>query len=52
MQIEAIMNNILPDDIDKNNMSIKISMGCHRIVFLNSFVTAVMVIRICTYILA
>ncbi|KAJ8665252.1 hypothetical protein QAD02_006914 [Eretmocerus hayati] len=42
LQIEAVMNNIEPGDTDKNNMSIKISMGCHRVVFLNSFVTTVM----------
>ncbi|KAL7290198.1 hypothetical protein TKK_0015907 [Trichogramma kaykai] len=42
LQIEAIMYNVEPDDIDKNNMSITITMGCHRVVFLNSFVTAVM----------
>ena len=37
------MNNIEPGDVDKNNMSISINMGCHRIVFLNAFVTSVMV---------
>ncbi|XP_031777535.1 vacuolar protein sorting-associated protein 13 isoform X3 [Nasonia vitripennis] len=42
LQIEAIMNNLEPDDSDKNNMSITITMGCHRIVFLNAFVTTVM----------
>ncbi|XP_023247319.1 vacuolar protein sorting-associated protein 13 [Copidosoma floridanum] len=42
LQIEAIMNNITPDDIDKNNMSITVTMGCHRVVFLNAFVTSVM----------
>lgn len=46
LQIEAIMNNIEPDDMDKNNMSITVTMGCHRVVFLNSFVTAVMVMRV------
>ena len=37
------MFNIETDDMDKNNMSIVVSMGCHRVVFLNAFVTAVMV---------
>lgn len=37
------MYNIEAGDMDKNNMSIKIIMGCHRVVFLNAFVTSVMV---------
>ena len=36
------MYNIEEWERDKNNMSVKISMGCHRIVFLNAFVTSVM----------
>lgn len=42
LHIDVIMNNIEPNDIDKNNMSITVTMGCHRIVFLNAFVTSVM----------
>ncbi|KAI4483365.1 hypothetical protein M0802_013464 [Mischocyttarus mexicanus] len=42
LKIEAIMYNIEPQDFDKNNMSIKIIMGCHRIIFLNAFVTNIM----------
>ncbi|XP_023289292.1 vacuolar protein sorting-associated protein 13 isoform X2 [Orussus abietinus] len=42
LQIQAVIYNIEPEEVDKNNMSIKINMGCHRVVFLNSFVTAVM----------
>ncbi|KAK2581118.1 hypothetical protein KPH14_007937 [Odynerus spinipes] len=42
LQIEAVMYNIEPQEVDKNNMSIKVIMGCHRIVFLNAFVTNVM----------
>ncbi|XP_068984481.1 intermembrane lipid transfer protein Vps13 isoform X1 [Bombus flavifrons] len=42
LQIQAIMYNIEPSDIDKNNMSITIVMGCYRIVFLNMFVTSIM----------
>lgn len=36
------MYNIEPWEVDKNNMSVKVTMGCHRIVFLNAFVTSVM----------
>lgn len=36
------MYNIEPHEMDKNNMSVKIIMGCHRIVFLNSFITSIM----------
>ncbi|XP_035721159.1 vacuolar protein sorting-associated protein 13-like isoform X2 [Vespa mandarinia] len=42
LKIEAVMYNIEPHEFDKNNMSIKIIMGCHRIIFLNVFVTNVM----------
>ncbi|XP_015115234.1 vacuolar protein sorting-associated protein 13 isoform X2 [Diachasma alloeum] len=42
LQVEAVIYNIEPEDVDKNNMSIKVIMGCHRIVFLNAFVTGVM----------
>ncbi|XP_058806498.1 intermembrane lipid transfer protein Vps13 isoform X2 [Phymastichus coffea] len=41
LQIDVIINNVEPDDVD-NNMSIAVTMGCHRIVFLNAFVTSVM----------
>lgn len=36
------MYNIEQWEVDKNNMSVKVIMGCHRIVFLNAFVTSVM----------
>ncbi|KAI4489144.1 hypothetical protein M0804_004642 [Polistes exclamans] len=39
LKIEAVIYNIEPQEFDKNNMSIKIIMGCHRIIFLNAFVT-------------
>ncbi|XP_012058655.1 PREDICTED: vacuolar protein sorting-associated protein 13C [Atta cephalotes] len=42
LQIQVVMYNIEEWERDKNNMSVKISMGCHRIVFLNAFVTSVM----------
>ncbi|CAL1678436.1 unnamed protein product [Lasius platythorax] len=42
LQIQAVMYNIEPWEVDKNNMSVKVTMGCHRIVFLNAFVTSVM----------
>ncbi|XP_043267936.1 vacuolar protein sorting-associated protein 13 isoform X2 [Venturia canescens] len=42
LQIQAIMYNLEPTDTDKNNMSIKVVMGCHRVVFLNAFVIGVM----------
>lgn len=45
LQIQAIMYNIEPSDVNKNNMSITVVMGCYRIVFLNMFVTSIMVIR-------
>lgn len=41
-QIQVVMYNIEQWEIDKNNMSVKVTMGCHRIVFLNAFVTSVM----------
>lgn len=42
MQVQAVMYNIEQWEVDKNNMSVKVIMGCHRIVFLNAFVTSVM----------
>ncbi|XP_018341629.1 PREDICTED: vacuolar protein sorting-associated protein 13C isoform X1 [Trachymyrmex septentrionalis] len=42
LQIQVVMYNIEEWERDKNNMSVKVSMGCHRIVFLNAFVTSVM----------
>ncbi|XP_076183155.1 vacuolar protein sorting 13C isoform X2 [Ptiloglossa arizonensis] len=42
LQIVAIINNIEPSEVDKNNMSITVIMGCYRIVFLNMFVTSIM----------
>nr|XP_034187905.1 vacuolar protein sorting-associated protein 13 isoform X3 [Osmia lignaria] len=42
LQIQAIMYNIEPSDVNKNNMSITVVMGCYRIVFLNMFVTSIM----------
>ncbi|XP_029176856.1 vacuolar protein sorting-associated protein 13 isoform X2 [Nylanderia fulva] len=42
LQIQAVMYNIEPWEVDKNNMSVKVTMGCHRIIFLNAFVTSVM----------
>ncbi|XP_053986716.1 intermembrane lipid transfer protein Vps13 isoform X2 [Hylaeus volcanicus] len=42
LQIQATMYNIEPSDVDKNNMSITVVMGCYRIVFLNMFVTSIM----------
>ncbi|XP_020707369.2 intermembrane lipid transfer protein Vps13 isoform X2 [Athalia rosae] len=42
LQVQAVIYNVEPWEVDKNNMSIKVVMGCHRVVFLNSFVTGVM----------
>ncbi|KAK0157380.1 hypothetical protein PV328_011128 [Microctonus aethiopoides] len=42
LQVQAVIYNIDSSELDKNNMSIKVVMGCHRIVFLNVFVTSVM----------
>ncbi|XP_076294775.1 vacuolar protein sorting 13C isoform X2 [Lasioglossum baleicum] len=42
LQVQVIMYNIDPSEIDKNNMSITVVMGCYRIVFLNMFVTSLM----------
>ncbi|XP_039312283.1 vacuolar protein sorting-associated protein 13 isoform X2 [Solenopsis invicta] len=42
LQIQAVMYNIEQWEMDKNNMSVNVTMGCHRIVFLNAFVTSVM----------
>nr|XP_012140992.1 PREDICTED: vacuolar protein sorting-associated protein 13C isoform X2 [Megachile rotundata] len=42
LQIQVIMYNIEPSDVDKNNMAITVVMGCYRIVFLNAFVTSIM----------
>lgn len=42
LQMQTVMYNIEPWEVDKNNMSVKVTMGCHRIVFLNAFVTSVM----------
>ncbi|XP_020292498.1 vacuolar protein sorting-associated protein 13C isoform X2 [Pseudomyrmex gracilis] len=42
LQVQAVMYNIEQWEVDKNNMSVKVTMGCHRIVFLNAFVTSVM----------
>ncbi|KAG7211251.1 hypothetical protein KM043_010561 [Ampulex compressa] len=42
LEVQAIMYNLETADTDKNNMSIKVNMGCHRIVFLNAFVASVM----------
>lgn len=36
------MYDLDDNETDKNNMSIKINMGCHRVVFLNAFVTGMM----------
>lgn len=43
LQIQAIIYNIEPSDIDKNNISVTVIMGCYRIVFLNMFVDSLMV---------
>jgi len=37
-----VMYNIEQWEKNKNNMSVKVTMGCHRIVFLNAFVVSVM----------
>ncbi|XP_076625592.1 vacuolar protein sorting 13C isoform X3 [Colletes latitarsis] len=42
LQIQATMYNIEPTNVDKNNMSITVLMGCYRIIFLNMFVTSIM----------
>ncbi|XP_025156985.1 vacuolar protein sorting-associated protein 13 isoform X1 [Harpegnathos saltator] len=42
LQVQMVMYNIEQWEVDKNNMSIKVVMGCHRIVFLNAFVSGVM----------
>ncbi|XP_015584675.1 vacuolar protein sorting-associated protein 13 isoform X2 [Cephus cinctus] len=42
LQVQAVIYNLEPWEVDKNNMSIKVVMGCHRVVFLNAFVTGVM----------
>nr|XP_012230348.1 PREDICTED: vacuolar protein sorting-associated protein 13C isoform X2 [Linepithema humile] len=42
LQVQAVMYNLESWEVDKNNMSVKVTMGCHRIVFLNAFVTSVM----------
>lgn len=42
LQIQTVMYNIEQWEMDRNNMSIKVTMGCHRIVFLNAFVTSVL----------
>ncbi|XP_043479643.1 vacuolar protein sorting-associated protein 13 isoform X2 [Leptopilina heterotoma] len=42
LQIQAVMNNLDDYETEKNNMSITVIMGCHRIVFLNAFVASVM----------
>lgn len=42
LQIETVMYNIEQWEMDKNNMSVKVTMGCYRIVFLNAFVTSIM----------
>ncbi|XP_024872139.1 vacuolar protein sorting-associated protein 13 isoform X2 [Temnothorax curvispinosus] len=42
LQIQTVMYNIEQWEMDKSNMSVKVTMGCHRIVFLNAFVTSIM----------
>ncbi|XP_076380466.1 vacuolar protein sorting 13C isoform X3 [Megalopta genalis] len=42
LQVQIIMYNIEPSEIDKNNMSITVLMGCYRIVFLNMFLASIM----------
>ncbi|XP_032688033.1 vacuolar protein sorting-associated protein 13 isoform X3 [Odontomachus brunneus] len=42
LQVQIVMYNIEQWEVDKNNMSVKVVMGCHRIVFLNAFVSGVM----------
>ncbi|XP_014471667.1 PREDICTED: vacuolar protein sorting-associated protein 13C isoform X2 [Dinoponera quadriceps] len=42
LQVRMVMYNIEQWEVDKNNMSVRVVMGCHRIVFLNAFVSGVM----------
>ncbi|XP_071565919.1 intermembrane lipid transfer protein Vps13 isoform X2 [Temnothorax nylanderi] len=42
LQIQTVMYNIEQWEMGKSNMSVKVTMGCHRIVFLNAFVTSIM----------
>lgn len=42
LQIQTVMYNIEQWEMDRNNMSVKVTMGCYRIVFLNAFVTSIM----------
>ncbi|XP_026827312.1 vacuolar protein sorting-associated protein 13 isoform X2 [Ooceraea biroi] len=42
LQVKVVMYNIEHWETDKNNMSVSLTMGCHRIVFLNAFVGSVM----------
>ncbi|XP_066591225.1 intermembrane lipid transfer protein Vps13 isoform X2 [Prorops nasuta] len=42
LQVQAVMYNKDSGDLDKNDISVKVIMGCYRIVFLNAFVTGVM----------
>jgi len=42
LQLQVTMHNIEQCEIDKHNMSINLTMGCHRIVFLNAFITSIM----------
>jgi len=41
LQLQVIMYNIEQCKIDEHNMSIQLTMGCHRIIFLNAFVTSI-----------
>ncbi|XP_011874480.1 PREDICTED: vacuolar protein sorting-associated protein 13C isoform X2 [Vollenhovia emeryi] len=42
LQIQTVIYNIEHWEMDKNHMSVKVTMGCHRIVFLNAFVASFM----------
>jgi len=42
LQFQVMMYNIEQCKIDKHNMSVNLTMSCHRIVFLNAFVTSIM----------
>ncbi|XP_017891074.1 vacuolar protein sorting-associated protein 13 isoform X2 [Ceratina calcarata] len=42
LQIQAIIYNTELTDMEKNNMSITVIMGCYRVVFLNAFVGSIM----------